>query len=855
MKKLVPPAENFWSLPVEKTLEELKSSEKGLTPEQIEIRLQKYGPNEVVQKRKKHSWQIFFSQFKNSLVLILIAAAAVSFFLGEGLEGTVILGIMFLNSLLGFFQEYRTEKVLQELRKYLTLKARVIRNGEITEIESVQIVPGDIVLLKIGDVIPADIRLIEANEMVTDESSLTGESIPVYKTASKISPKFFLPQDLKNIAFMDTTVSAGEGQGVVITTGKNTFFGKTAAYLKQPTPESDFQKSLKKFSNFLLIVILIMTVFIFVANAFLGKGAFDSFLFALALAVGITPEALPVIMTITLSNGALAMSRQKVVCKRLASVEDLGNIDTLCCDKTGTLTEGKLTLVNSLDVSGANNEELIIYGLLCNSIKEGKLSTTENPIDKAIWGSKLAYQFLPDLKSYPFIDQNPFTFERRRTSVIVEKNGEKIFLAKGSPDSILNVCQSATLEGKKIILDKSLLENIHQRIIGYEKDGYTIIAIAQKKFEKNKTTIADEKELNLLGYLVFLDPPKETAKEALRILEKLKVNIKTLSGDSPAITRKICHDIGLEIVEDEIIIGEELEKKNEIEFKEICQKYNVFSRVTPEQKMRIVKNLNTEGHIVGFLGDGINDAPALKAADVGISVNSGASISKEAADIILLRKSLRVIASGIIEGRKTFGNITKYILNTTSAHWGNMLTVAFSSLFMSFIPLLPSQILLNNFVTDVPMVTISTDNVGEEFTRKPKRWNINLIGRFMVYFGLISSFYDLCLILPLLFLLKLPISTFRTAWFLESALSEIVSTFAIRSKFPFYKSTPSKWLVLSSVFTTILSFAIIYSKIGSALFNFEKLSAALLGLVALILISYFFSLELAKKSFFKVFEI
>jgi len=834
--------ENFWALPINQVFKKLGTSPKGLSTPQAQERLQNFGHNEIAKKEERPGWQIFFSQFKNSLVLVLIFAALISYFLGQHLEAGVIWVIVFLNSFLGFIQEFKAEKVIQQLKKYLTLKVRVLRNGEIVEIDVSQIVPGDLVLLKIGDLVPADIRLTKVNELAINESLLTGESLPVEKTATKISSEKFLPQDLKNIAFAGTAVCGGEGQGIVIATGENTYFGKTAAYLKQTIPESDFQKSLKKFSNFLLKVILAMTSFIFAANFFLGKDIFESFLFALALAVGITPEVLPVVMTITLSSGALKMSKKKVVCKRLASVENLGNMDTLCCDKTGTLTEGKMILVDSVNPDGSKNENLIIFGLLCNSIKEGKLILTENPIDRAIWMSKESQKFIPQLKDYQLIDENPFGFERRRVSVVVQKEEKKIFLAKGAPESILSVCKPVSSE-------------IIQKITDFQENGYTVIALAQKDFFKNKTLPTDEKDLTLLGFLLFQDPPKKTVKESLKMFQKLKVNIKILSGDNPITTRKICQDVGLKISQEKIILGEQLEKMNEDDFKLTCQKCNVFARVTPEQKMKIVKSLNTEGHIVGFLGDGINDAPALKAADVGISVDSAAQIAKEAADIILLQKSLRVLATGIIEGRKTFGNITKYILNTISANWGNMFTVAFSSFFMNFIPLLPSQILLNNFVTDFPMVAISTDNVDEEFIKKPKRWNLRLIARFMIFFGLISSFYDWALILPLLLIFKIPTGLFRTAWFLESALSEIVSTFAIRSKFPFYQSSPSRFLVTTSAFSLALVLLAINSKMGLAIFGFEKLPPVILILIGTILVAYFFSLEFAKRSFFRKFSI
>lgn len=837
-----------WALPPEKLFEHLKTSEKGLTTSEAAKRLEEYGSNEIVMEEKRHGFKILVSQFENALVLILIAAAIVSYFLGEKIDTLVLLAIVLLTSFLGFFQEYRAEKALQKLEEYVTLRSKVVRGGEIIEVDAAEIVPGDVVSLAIGDIIPADLRLITVEEMSTDESSLTGESLPVTKKVAPIRAELTVPQDLENMAFMGTSVASGSGEGVVTATGKNTFFGKTASYLKK-APESDFQKNMRNFSNFLLKVVLLMTIFIFGANAVLGKGIFDSFLFAVALAVAITPEVLPIVMTITLSNGALKMAKEKVVTKRLASVEDLGNIDVLCCDKTGTLTEGEVSLQDYRTLDGNPDEQLILYSMLCSSARgrRGK-EFLGTPIDKAIWQSKKALELEKELKNYTVVDITDFDFERRRMSVLV-KNGKSSMIVKGAAESILGVCEDAVINGKKVKIAEATA-TIKETISNYENDGYRLIAVAEKVCEKEKISKDDEKGLTFLGFLFFLDPPKKTAKGSLKTLQHLGVVIKVISGDSPIITWKICKEVGLTIAEDKVITGEDLERLSEHAFAECAEKYTVFARVTPEQKYRLVAALG-KTHIVGFLGDGINDAPALKVADVGISVDSATGIAKEAADIILLQKSLRVLAHGITEGRKTFGNITKYILNTISANYGNMLTVALSSLFLKFIPLLPSQILLNNFVSDFPLLTIATDNVDKEFLEKPKRWNIHLISRFMIYFGFISVIFDLALIVPLIFVMKVGPELFRTAWFIESALSEIVVTFAIRTRLPFFKSRPSTWLVTTSVVVGAAAVAMTYTGVGNLFFQFVKMPAPVVGLTAGVLLSYFLTAEVGKRFFFR----
>jgi len=833
----------LWALSQKQVFDHFKTTPQGLTLEEAQSRFKTFGPNELPPQQRR-GIHIYLAQFKNPLLFVLLIAAAISFFLAEAVDATVICAIVLLNSVLGFLQEYRAERAVRELAKYITVTAHALRDGELAPIDARELVPGDIVHLSIGDIVPADIRLTSVQDLCTDESSLTGESLPVLKKITTVRKTHSLPHYLHNIAFMGTSVASGTGYGIVIATGQNTFFGKTASAIKQ-SPPTDFEKNITAFGNFLLKIITAMTLFIFIGNAILGKGLFDSFLFAIALAVGITPEVLPIIITATLSHGALRMAKEKVVTKRLISVEDLGNIDTLCCDKTGTLTEGKISLVNAIDLHGKTSDQTLLFGLLCNASEGRKL--TGNPIDAALHESKRAAVLSRAISTYTIVSRSPFDFHRKRMSILARQSKQTLLIAKGAPESIIATCTSAIWNGRKTSLTPKLKKTITELITKHERTGHRVIAVATKQ-----TTNPAEKNLTLTGLLLLSDPPKKDVKESLATLQKLGIAINILTGDSPIVTRKICTDVGITIKNNTIITGDELETMNDQEIAQTASAYNVYARLTPEQKHRLVRTLCEHGHIVGFLGDGINDAPALKAADVGISVDTGAGIAKEAADIILLKKSLRVLAHGIIEGRKTFGNITKYILNTTSANYGNMFTVAISSLFLPFIPLLPSQILLVNLITDAPLLTIATDNVDEELLKKPKRWSIGLISHFMTTFGLISTAFDLLLISPLIILLHVHPELLRTSWFVLSALSEILITFSLRTTKPFYKSLPSTLLVIMSTLMILFTLFIPHTQLGAAYFSFVPLTPPIIPLlIGILVIAQFITAELVKRWFFK----
>ncbi len=834
--------ETNWSLSEADFLNKIQTTKNGLSKDEAQKRLLQNGPNKLEDKDKKGPLRIFISQFNSPLTLLLMGGALVSLFIGERIDAYVILAIIVLSSFLGFFQEYKSSKALDALKGLVSIKTRVVRGGEKIEVDVQSLVVGDVIVMDIGDIIPADVRIISADGLTIDESSLTGESLPVNKNTTPAKPESTEPQDLENVAFMGTAISSGYGIGVVVATAHDTFFGKTASLLVTE-PETDFQKSIRHFGNLLLKITFVMTLFILIANAVLGKSFFDSLLFAIALAVGITPEVLPILMTISLSRGALKMAKSQVITKTLASVENLGNIDILCCDKTGTLTSGVVELSDYLSLSNTQDEEVLLFGALCNN--EG------NPIDKAILEHETTKKNETIISQYKILDTNEFDFNRRRMSVIAERDNKRILIVKGAAENIISCCSTVFMNGAEQKITQKTKDEIAEFMTKHESNGYRVIAVATKPFALKDSSEKNETELTLRGVLLFLDPAKATAKEAIERLEKLGIAIKIISGDSALVTQKICHDVGLIIKNNRVITGEDLSKCSLAELSDYALKYNVFARVNPEQKYQIVDALTKQDHVVGFLGDGINDAPALKVADVGISVDSASDIAKQAADIILLQKSLRILGDGIVQGRKIFANIMKYILNTISANFGNMFTVAASSLFLPFIPLLPGQILLNNFVSDMPLLTIASDNVDDQMVHKPKRWDMKFITKFMIIFGLLSTFFDLLLILPLFFILKVSPEAFRTAWFIESSLSEVLITFAIRSTLPFFKSRPSNWLIFSSLATGAVCFALPYFTFGNTLFEFVPLSPMIIALTVGVLFAYFIFAEITKHIFFK----
>jgi Mg2+-importing ATPase len=840
----------YWAKTSEETFREFSSSESGLDDREIDERLTKYGLNDIPVRKKKSVFSLLLSQLKDVLIIALTAASVISLFTGGVSEAVAILVIVVINISLGLIQEYKSEKSLQALIKYITYRIKVLRSGQVKEVDTKYIVPGDIVFLETGDRVPADLRLIEADELEIDESIVTGESYPAHKISSPILAKDLAPQKMENIAFMGTLTVNGKGKGIVVSTAMASTFGKVVGFLKTEEPETNYQKNIRKFGSFLIKGITIGIIFIFIVNALTGflsnsltaERILESALFSLALAVGIIPESLPIIITIGLSRGARMMSKKGVIVKKLSAIEDLGNMDVFCSDKTGTLTENKITLSDYVDLEGNTSDELLQLASACTSIVHAAKSVAGNPLDVAL----MEYAEKKGLNSSVSerVELIPFDYSRRRMSVVVKRNDKYLLICKGAPESVLQASSRMKLNGRIVPLDPAMAGESAEKLF---REGFRVISVAERDAEKKLDYSKDEENnLTLLGFLCFKDPLKSTAKESIDQFRKLGVEVKILTGDNPTVAKTIVEEVGIEARE--ILVGENIATMDDVQLEKAAEKANVFARLTPEQKSRIVSLLSKHGHVTGFLGDGVNDAPALRCADIGISVDSGVDIAKEAADIILTQPSLEIIAAGIIEGRTTFSNTTKYILNTISANVGNMVTLAIVSVMLDFLPMRPLQILLTNLISDGPLLSISTDNVDEGELTKPRNWNMKLIGRFARFFGGISSVFDFVTIILTLILVGSNIALFRTCWFIESTLSEIMITFAIRTRKRFYKSMPSKILLLSSLVFALLTVFLPYSPLSSV-FEFYPPTPFLLSIIFGILLLYFIVVEIVKPFF------
>lgn len=815
------------------------SAPRGLTAAEAARRLAADGPNEIPRSDSRSPVQIFATQLSSPLVGILIAAAAISYLLDERMEAGVILLIVAANAALGFVQEYHADRSLAAMRRYITRSARVWRDSVLREVPAAEVVRGDLVELEVGDLVPADLEVTAADDLAADEATLTGEAEAIAKTPG-------------SVARMSSIIVSGYGTGLVVATGTGTLFGRTAAMVAPQAAETDFQRNIRRFSVLLLRITVGLTLFVFLVNAVLGKGWFDSLLFSLALAVGITPELLPTIVTVTLARGAIRMARKQVVVKRLISIEDLGNVDVLCCDKTGTLTEGRPTLHSATDAAGSPDAAVLLYGALAGSLgTDTPVEPAANPLDRAIWSSRALDEQRAELARWRVLDRNAFDFRRRRGSALITKGCDTVLVVKGAPESVIGECVAVAQPGTADA-PAPVPRTVLSAVAAHEADGLRVLAVAGRRLERTATTEADERALTLWGFLLFADPAKGDAHAAVKQLQDLGVAVKVISGDSPVVTRRICRQVGLTAVE-RVVTGDELTGLTPEEVRHAALTGSGFARVTPEQKVDLVSALRAAGHVVGFLGDGVNDAPALRAADVGVAVDSGTDVAKEAADVVVFQKSLLILAGGIVEGRTIFVNVTKYILNTMSANIGNMVTLALSSAFLRFLPLLPSQILLNNLLSDVPLIAIAADRVDGDLLQRPRRWNLGVLARFMTIFGLLSAVFDLLLIGALLTAWGGNIGLFRTAWFVESACSEMIVTFAIRTHLPWYRSAPGRWLLATSLGAGVLAFLLPYMSLGQVYFGFTPLPAGAVAMVGTILVAYFLSAEGVKRPFFRRF--
>lgn len=844
---LTPP----WSLGAEEILTALKSSPKGLSREEARRRREIEGANEIDRDNAVPAWQILLRQFTSPLVLILIGASFISISLGERTETVIILIMVLLGGLLAFWQEYRSEQALRTLRKKLTHRASVLRGGHSERINATDLVTGDVVELDLGTIIPADLRLFQVEDLEIDESVLTGESAPVVKTIAPIPEDSSLPQDQINIAFSGTHVVQGSGLGVVVSIGSRTEIGRTASLLSMKTDETEFQKGIAKFGNFLLKITIGMAVIVAVILGLVRGQWSESILFALALAVGISPELLPVIVTINLSRGALKMSKKHVLIKRLIAIEDLGNADVFCTDKTGTLTVGKLRVRQSISVDGTANDTPLAYAALC--IETNRKGHATNPIDEAILEATGTGALAPAIPHAVQHDIVSFDFTRRRMSCIVSapKEKDRWMVVKGATTEVIDVCTSQYAgAGKRAPITANDRAEILARVDHFHDQGHRLVAIARRPIaSQSGYSPKDEKDLELLGFVLVSDAPKESAKSALASLKALNTRIVILTGDNERVTRYVAEQLDFTVTG--VITGDDVETMSDAQLKTATESTNVFARITPGHKLRIIQAFKKSGHTVGYMGDGVNDAPALRAADVGISFDSAVDVAKEAAGVILMQKKLSVLADGIREGRRTFVNTRTYLYSTISSNFGNMLSVAGAALLLPFIPLLPSQILLLNLLSDVPMLSISSDRVPDEELAKPKKWDIGQISNFMYFFGTISSLADYATFAVLLFVARADVTLFRSSWFLESMLTEIVVIFLLRTRRLSFANRPGYPVLLSSLAVICGSFFLVQSPLGQH-FELVLLPGWILWAIVLIVAGYAVLTEFGKLAYYRL---
>lgn len=799
---------------VQELLKELKTSEKGLSYTEAKKRLGIYGLNLPAKKETKSILREIGSKLVNPLILVLLFIIFFSLFFGEKISAIFISVMILVSVSLDFVQERKSDKAVEKLNALVRTHVSVIRDGNMRELDIKDIVPGDVIELYAGDMIPADIRLISSQDLFINQSSLTGESFPVEKISEPVYPKSAYITELINMVFMGSTVVSGSMMGLVVKTGVNTQFGEISKRISGSSTETSFDKGIRQFTMLMIKFIVVLVIAIFVIIFVFKHGSFEAaLLFSLAVAVGLTPEMLPTIVTINLSKGAIAMSKKKAIVKKLDSIQNFGAMDVLCTDKTGTLTMDQIVLETHCDVEGLENQDVLKYGYIVSSYQTG----LKNVLDKAI----LEHEKMI-VEQYHKVDEMPFDFVRKVMSVVVTNNNETILICKGAPEEIYKKCTQYELNGKVYPLDNKNLIDLEQPYNKLSKDGFRVLAVAYKKVPNGSDcSITDEAGLILKGYLGFLDPAKPSTKEVLDVLKKRGVEVKILTGDNELVTQKICSDVSLKIKG--TILGTEIDKMDEVALRTAVETTTIFARMAPLQKERVIKALRLNRHVVGYLGDGINDAPSLKAADVGISVNNAVDIAKESADIILLEKSLMVLHDGIDEGRKTFGNITKYIKMSASSNFGNMLSVTVATLFLPFLPMLPIQILLNNFLYDLSQITIPSDGVDPEFVEKPKPWNIDFIKHYMVYIGPISSIFDITTYVVMWYIFGGHTMTaeaqmlFHTGWFLESICSQTLVIYIIRTnKIPFLQSRPNKLLVFSTLLILLFAFYVPFS--GLAVF-------------------------------------
>ncbi|HUH65230.1 MAG TPA: magnesium-translocating P-type ATPase [Syntrophales bacterium] len=830
---------DFWSAQGGDVLTGLEARTEGLTAAEAEQRLMDYGANLLRPRARSGNAALFLSQFKSPIILTLIFAALLSFFLQDHVDAVIIIFIVVVSGLLGFWQEKGAVDAVEKLLSIVRIKTTVLRGGTPLDVPLEEVVPGDIVILNAGDAIPADCLILESKDLFVDEATLTGETYPVEKEPGRLPADTPLARRT-NCLFMGTHVISGTAKAVAVFTGVQAEFGKISERLTQGYIETEFEHGIRHFGYLLLEVTLALVFLIFAVNVFFHRPVLESFLFSLALAVGLTPQLLPAIISINLAHGARRMAEQKVIVKRLAAIENFGSMDVLCSDKTGTLTEGKVGVHSILDVDGNPSERVFFFAYLNAFFEKG----FTNPIDLAIRSHSQ-----PDISGYEKKDEVPYDFLRKRLSILVAKDGRHMMVTKGPVPSILEICSTAEMASGTPVHISGLRDGIMKRFEDLSNDGFRLLGVACKDTGTEATIHKDqESDMTFLGFLVFFDPPKAGMADTIDRLRELGISLKIISGDNRLVARKVSADVGMRDVK--IITGSELREISNEALARRVEETDIFAEVGPNQKERIIRALKNAGHVVGYMGDGINDASALHAADVGISVDTAVDVAKESADIVLLEKNLAVLVEGVREGRTTFANTMKYVFMATSANFGNMFSMAGASLFLSFLPLLPKQILLTNLMTDFPEMTIAADHVDKEMVEQPRRWNIAFIRKFMFTFGLVSSIFDYLTFAALLFILHSTPDQFRTGWFMESVVSAAIIVLVIRTRRPFFKSRPGRLLAIATFLVVLATLILPLTPVGEV-FGFVPLPFSFIVMMCLIVSLYIAAAELAKKIFYK----
>lgn len=838
------PETAYWIHSVEELFVSLQSSPQGLNGAMAEERLSQFGENQLKTREKTSHLGLFLNQFKSPLVLILVFAAVISIVTSEWIDAAIILAIVVASAVLGFIQEYGASNAIEKLRSQVKLKATVLRDGIPQVILSEHVVPGDIVLLSAGSIIPADGVIVQADDFFVNQAILTGETFPVEKKEGVVIETASLAERT-NCVFMGTNVRSGSARVLICATGTTTVFGGIAEKLSLRQPETEFERGIRRFGGMLTQVMMLLVLAVFAINVILNKPPIDSLLFAVALAVGMAPELLPAIISITLAKGAQNMAKKGVIVRQLTAIENFGSMDVLCTDKTGTLTLGVVSLDGALDPHGNASEQVFLYAYLNAHYQTG----LANPLDEAI--SNYAQ---PQIENFIKMEEIPYDFVRKRLSIVVRdtslNNNTYTLITKGALDNVLGVCTHFQDGSKTVPLDELQLETMQEKFAKWSDQGFRVLGVATKQVApRPEYPVEEESEMIFAGFLLFFDPPKPDAQKAIADLHTLGVTLKVITGDNRRVALHIAQNTGMPVTG--VLTGAELNQMHDEALWQQANRVNLFAEVDPNQKERIISALRKTGHVVGYMGDGINDAPALHAADVSISVDTAVDVAKEAADFVLLEQSLDVLRQGIQQGRQTFANTLKYVFTTTSANFGNMFSMAGLSLFLPFLPLLPKQILLNNFMSDFPAMTIATDAVDPEIVSKPRRWDVTFIRNFMVVFGLISSAFDFLTFGVLLLVLKASEDQFRTGWFIESLFTELFILLVVRTRRPLFKSKPGVWLWVSTLLVGVAALILPYLPGVQPIFGFVPLPPLMMILLLLITILYIVANEVAKQIFFR----